>query len=258
MSHKPRVEELQYDPGPLVYYYRLMRPGKRKKSKPTWAGPATVIGREGANYCMARGGRCILVAPEHMRSAHHNEVSELLHTLDGPFGGSANAQKRGDLVDDKEEDVPPDATGAEERGSGDVTMEAEDALQGGQLVDVDESRVEAARREEEGRLCGAAGLLDFLHSVKKARMGWHGPPTKLWWLLYGFRANSGSSNSRWVDPCVFMLLGHESGRAHGLVSTHVDDLLLATFLGETRPCGEAGHGECALCEKPHGLADAGA
>ena len=50
MAHKPRVETLAYEPGALVYYYRLLRPGKGKKPKPTWAGPATVIGCEGSNY----------------------------------------------------------------------------------------------------------------------------------------------------------------------------------------------------------------
>ena len=37
-----------------------------------------IIGREGSNYWLARGGRCILAAPEHLRSAHHEEVSEAI------------------------------------------------------------------------------------------------------------------------------------------------------------------------------------
>ena len=78
MAHKPRVEGATFEPGTLVYYFRLLRPGRGKKPQPTWAGPATVIGREGANYWLARGGRCVLVASEHLRCADHGEVSELL------------------------------------------------------------------------------------------------------------------------------------------------------------------------------------
>ena len=34
--------------------------------------------REGSNFWAARGGRCLLVAPEHLRPAEHLEVSEAL------------------------------------------------------------------------------------------------------------------------------------------------------------------------------------
>ncbi|CAE7612538.1 RE1 [Symbiodinium sp. CCMP2592] len=47
-SHKPRVENTPYEPG------------------------------EGSNYWLARGGRCLLAAPEHLRSAEHAEVNEML------------------------------------------------------------------------------------------------------------------------------------------------------------------------------------
>ena len=49
-AHRPRVEGHPFEPGALVYFFRLRRPGKGKKPKPTWMGPATVIGREGSNY----------------------------------------------------------------------------------------------------------------------------------------------------------------------------------------------------------------
>ena len=73
-SHKPRVEGAAFEPGSLVYIYRLLRPGKGKKPKNTWLGPATVIGREGSNYWLARGGRCLLVAPEHLRRPSHGRA----------------------------------------------------------------------------------------------------------------------------------------------------------------------------------------
>ena len=77
LAHKSRVQLKEYQPGDMVYYYRLdRRRGKQKQAM--WRGPATVIGREGDNYWLARGGRCILAAGQHMRSAVHEEVSELI------------------------------------------------------------------------------------------------------------------------------------------------------------------------------------
>ena len=55
----------------MVYVYRNIRPGKGKKPAPAWTGPATVLGREGSNYWTSRGGRCMLVAAEHLRAAEH-------------------------------------------------------------------------------------------------------------------------------------------------------------------------------------------
>eukprot|EP00435_Cladocopium_sp_Y103_P019044 s2967_g4.t1 len=61
----------------MVYVYREVKTkGKRASSK--WLGPATVIGPEGSNYWVARGGRCLLAAGEHLRTAEHEEVSEAL------------------------------------------------------------------------------------------------------------------------------------------------------------------------------------
>ena len=77
-NHKPRVSETPLAPSDLVFYHRLRRPGKGKKPKPLWLGPATVIGRESSNYWVARGGKCLLVTPEHIREAHYEEVNELL------------------------------------------------------------------------------------------------------------------------------------------------------------------------------------
>ena len=70
IAHKSRVTTRPFDPGELVYVFREGK-GKRR-----WIGPCSVIGREGQNYWVARGGRCLLVAPEHLREAKHEEVSE--------------------------------------------------------------------------------------------------------------------------------------------------------------------------------------
>jgi len=77
-QHKARVDKADYDAGDLVYIYRELRQRKGKKSGSAWIGPGTIIGREGHNFWVARGGRCLLAAPEHLRIAHHEEISEMI------------------------------------------------------------------------------------------------------------------------------------------------------------------------------------
>ena len=77
LHHRARVYPRSFKPGDMVYVYREVKTkGKRASSK--WLGPATVIGPEGSNYWVARGGRCLLAAGEHLRAAEHEEVSEAL------------------------------------------------------------------------------------------------------------------------------------------------------------------------------------
>ena len=78
INHKPRVDDKTFEVGDLVYAWRKVRQGRAKKPQSSWLGPGVIIGREGSNYWLARGGRCILAAPEHLRSAHHEEVSEAI------------------------------------------------------------------------------------------------------------------------------------------------------------------------------------
>ena len=126
MNHKPRVENKDFENGDLVYAYREVRQGKGKKPKSSWLGPGVIIGREGSNFWLARGGRCILAAPEHLRRAHHEEVSETIRLktamrevrrlLDEPW------------LDEEEVDadyVGPGPQDMEQQEEG-VNMEAED------------------------------------------------------------------------------------------------------------------------------------
>ena len=77
LNHKTRVQPREWKPGDLVYVYRASTK-KGKKGVDQWLGPCTVIGPEGSNFWLARGGRCLLAAPQHLRPAEHEEVSETL------------------------------------------------------------------------------------------------------------------------------------------------------------------------------------
>ena len=77
IRHRNRVTTEKFEPGDLVYAFREAK-GRGNKWASKWLGPAVVIGAEGSNYWVARGGRCLLVAGEHVRPAEHEEVSQLL------------------------------------------------------------------------------------------------------------------------------------------------------------------------------------
>ena len=55
-----------------MFYFRKTKNAKRG----LWVGPGTVIGEEGSNLWVTRGGRCILCAPEHVRLATSEELGE--------------------------------------------------------------------------------------------------------------------------------------------------------------------------------------
>lgn len=125
INNKPRVDNKAFQAGDLVYALREVGQGKGKKPKSSWLGPGVIIGREGSNYWMARGGRCILAALEHLRTAHHEEVSETLRLKTA----MTEVRKLLDqpLFDDEEIDESYDGPGPQEVNPEDlaVAMEAE-------------------------------------------------------------------------------------------------------------------------------------
>ena len=121
LHHRARVFPRTFKPGDMVYVYREVKTkGKRASSK--WLGPATVIGPEGSNYWVARGGRCLLAAGEHLRAAEHEEVSEALRIK------AALHEIKSAMDADFEEAVDEDAT---------AEMEVEDEMMFSALPDDD-------------------------------------------------------------------------------------------------------------------------
>ncbi|CAE7214209.1 HSP90 [Symbiodinium sp. KB8] len=78
LLHRSRVKKTHYEPGDLVFIFRQKKPERDKKPVKMWVGPCTVIGNEGQNLWVSKGGRCLLCAPEHLRPAEAEEISELL------------------------------------------------------------------------------------------------------------------------------------------------------------------------------------
>ena len=174
-SHKPRVEGAAFEPGSLVYIYRLLRPGKGKKPKPMWLGPATVIGREGSNYWLARGGRCLLVAPEHLRTAEHEEVNEMLR-VKLAMAEVKKLIKEADPdqyeVMSEGQDMEVDDLQAPPEGGG-LTMDAEMDFEGGIPREHGAARLEAASQREERieQVRRRQALQDDVpHSIKRLRL----------------------------------------------------------------------------------------
>jgi len=84
-----------------------------------WLGPCTVIGPEGQNYWVARGGRCLLAAGEHLRPAEHEEVSEALRIKAALLQLKECADA--DFEQEVDEEMPE-----QPQALGDIAMEAED------------------------------------------------------------------------------------------------------------------------------------
>ncbi|CAE7733722.1 GIP [Symbiodinium sp. CCMP2592] len=72
LLHRARSTTRPFDHGEPVHYW--FKPKDRRRGR--WAGPAVVVGREGDNYWISRGGRCRLTAPEHLRPSGPEEVGE--------------------------------------------------------------------------------------------------------------------------------------------------------------------------------------
>ena len=173
VSYKPRVASREFEPGELVYLYRESRQGKSKKPTAAWTGPAVVIGREGSNYWLARGGRCLLAAPEHVREAKHEEVSEMLRLKVAMKEIKAMAQADGDEYEEVDDhDAPGPEVFQRPAGEGGADMEVEPELEGGRLAPGGALH-QAANREELIRTSmRRAKLLDDVPvSIKKARLG---------------------------------------------------------------------------------------
>ena len=168
LSHKNRVKPKEYKPGDLVYYYRLMRT-KGKKPSSMWSGPAAVIGQEGSNYWLARGGRCILAAPEHLRPAEHDEVSEVLRIK------AALREVQGALQDETRdyEDARAPGNKLTDKELEDIEMEVDDlcaALESdkeasGENMEVEDKKAEKRKKalqteQEHKRVARQLGSLD--------------------------------------------------------------------------------------------------
>ncbi|CAL1145601.1 unnamed protein product [Cladocopium goreaui] len=116
LAHKNRTKPKEYKPGDLVYYYRQTKK-KGKQTSAMWMGPAAIIGQEGQNYWLARGGRCILAAPEHLRAAEHEEVSEILRI-------KAAIKEVEGVLEEEQKDYA-DLRSPHPEGAGDVEVEME-------------------------------------------------------------------------------------------------------------------------------------
>ncbi|OLP74990.1 Copia protein [Symbiodinium microadriaticum] len=77
MIQRARVKRGGYAIGELVCFYRIEKIATRRGQ---WRGPGTIIGHEGGSWWVSFGGRCHLVAEEHLRPATSEELGELFST----------------------------------------------------------------------------------------------------------------------------------------------------------------------------------
>ena len=74
LLQRARAVTRPFENGEQVHYWNL--PKNRRQGR--WEGPAVIVGKEGSNYWVSRGGRCRLTAPEHLRPSGPDETGEFL------------------------------------------------------------------------------------------------------------------------------------------------------------------------------------
>ena len=119
LQGRPRVQHGDFQAGDWVYLFRKTKvPGgaaRARQDAGEWIGPGIIVGQEGGNFWVSRGGRCLLCAREHLRQAESEELGSLFQTR----------TMKEDLLrliqnldrDDGDEDLYLDATAAEAPGA---------------------------------------------------------------------------------------------------------------------------------------------
>ena len=74
LLQRARAATRPFENGEQVHYWSL--PKNRRQGR--WEGPGLIVGKEGQSYCVSRGGRCRLTAPEHLRPSGPDETGEFL------------------------------------------------------------------------------------------------------------------------------------------------------------------------------------
>ena len=79
---RPRVLRGDFQQGQYVYIYRTSKMAggvaRKRQNIGEWIGPGIVVGQEGKNFWVSRGGRCLLCAREHLRLAESEELGAAL------------------------------------------------------------------------------------------------------------------------------------------------------------------------------------
>ncbi|CAE7496514.1 GIP [Symbiodinium sp. CCMP2592] len=115
LAGRARVQVRRPATGEQVYHFRKTKNAKRGM----WVGPGTVIGEEGTNIWVSKGGRCVLCAEEHVRLATPEELGQAFslrvarEDLERLLGGDPEDEEmygddEGDAAEDGGADLPSD------------------------------------------------------------------------------------------------------------------------------------------------------
>ena len=84
LQGRPRVQRGDFQTGDWVYVYRKTKvaggAARARQDAGEWIGPGVLVGQEGDNFWVSRGGRCMLCAREHLRHAESEELGSLFQT----------------------------------------------------------------------------------------------------------------------------------------------------------------------------------
>ena len=142
---KPRVHHGDFNQGQFVYLYRKCKVtggmARRRPEVGEWIGPGVIVGKEGDNYWVSRGGRCLLCAKEHLRSAESEE-------LGGSFQARALKDDLAQLIENI--DMEDEEVFADARGQSRLEVGDDPGAHGEKRKD--DSRVPARRMKQKGNV----------------------------------------------------------------------------------------------------------
>ena len=166
LLQRARATTRPFEHGEAVHYWH--KPKDRRQGR--WDGPAVIVGQEGGSYWIARGGRCRLTAPEHLRPSGPEESGEYLsmagvkHEVEKLLGQDFDAPETYESDKDDHDD-PTDHMSDYAPSDNEATVEHE-------VDEDDDTKMEEADHE-------APVVLKGMHPVR--RMKRKAPPDSVEW-----------------------------------------------------------------------------
>ena len=109
--------------GQYVYIYRTSKAAggvaRKRQNIGEWIGHGVIVGQEGKNFWVSRGGRCLLCAREHLRLAESEELGATLQAK----AVKSDLIKLIEGMENDDEEVFADATGEPRPDEADDAME---------------------------------------------------------------------------------------------------------------------------------------
>ncbi|CAK9111736.1 Copia protein [Durusdinium trenchii] len=256
---RPRVQHGDFSQGQYVYIYRTSKAAggvaRKRQNIGEWIGPGVIVGQEGKNFWVSRGGRCLLCAREHLRLAESEELggtlqakavrSDLVKLIEGmeiddeevfadATGELAPVDDGGDLeytpsLPDEGEPMEEEPNSGAKRPA-DTSVPEKRMRQKGYCPMVPEPE-EVPVPEDQELLCYMASEKRVPRALQKQadkELKWNQIPEEEIPLYKEVETAHGTLHlvQHSLDNCLFLVINKDN-QLFGLLATHADDILVS-------------------------------